>query len=218
MKTDAVILDVDGTLWDSTAIVARAWDKAIKEAGIEDVAVTADKLKGLFGKTMNVIADELLPETESEIRYQIMDVCCEYEHEALSKDPCQICYEDVIDTIKTLANQTDVCIVSNCQSGYIELFLEKTGLGDYVKDFECFGNTGNTKAENISLLVKRNVFEHPVYVGDTLGDMQASDLAGVPFVWASYGFGTADHYMVKIDRFKELLAGSVLKYMHKNNI
>lgn len=218
MTTDAVILDVDGTLWDSTGIVARAWIKALREAGIEDVEVTSDRLKGLFGKTMDVIADELLPETEAEKRYQIMDVCCVYEHEALLEDPCHICYDGVIETIKELSAMTDVCIVSNCQAGYIELFLEKTGLFDYVKDIECFGNNGNTKDENIRLLVERNGFEHPIYVGDTMGDMQASDGAGVPFVWASYGFGTPDHYMVKIDHFNELLAGSLIRFKHKNNV
>ncbi len=218
MKTDAIILDVDGTLWDSTEIVARAWNKAIHESGINDVDITADRLKSLFGKTMKEIADELLPETESKIRYQIMDRCCEYEHAALANDPCQICYDDVIRTVIELSKVTDVCIVSNCQSGYIELFLEKTNLGSYIKDFECFGNTGNTKAENIRLVVERNAFESPIYVGDTLGDMQAAELAGVSFVWASYGFGSANRYLVKIDCFKELLAGSLLKFRHKINV
>ena len=30
MKTDGIILDVDGTLWDSTPIVAGAWTRAVQ--------------------------------------------------------------------------------------------------------------------------------------------------------------------------------------------
>ena len=33
MQFDALILDVDGTLWNSTGIVAKAWTKAVREGG-----------------------------------------------------------------------------------------------------------------------------------------------------------------------------------------
>ena len=53
MKTDGIILDVDGTLWDSTPIVAGAWTRAVQEGGVPKRIVTADELKGLFGRTMD---------------------------------------------------------------------------------------------------------------------------------------------------------------------
>ena len=81
-----------------------------------------------------------------------MDVCCVYEHEALEKDPCHICYPGVADTIKELSKRTKLMIVSNCQSGYIELFLRKTGLEPYITDTECYGDTGKNKDENIRLV------------------------------------------------------------------
>ena len=89
-------------------------------------------------------------------------------------------------------------IVSNCQSGYIELFLKKTGLAPYVTDTECFGDTGMKKAENIRLVVARNGLQQPVYVGDTKGD-------GVPFVHAVYGFGRAVQPEAVIETFPKLL-------------
>ena len=121
MPFDGLILDVDGTLWDSTSIVADAWTKAVRENGCEDLTITADMLKQLFGKTMNVIADLLLPELSAEERCHIMDVCCKYEHRALEENECHICYSKVVDTIQTLSEKLPVFIVSNCQSGYIEL-------------------------------------------------------------------------------------------------
>lgn len=204
-KIDGIILDVDGTLWDSTGIVARAWTRAVRECGCPDMEVTADMLKGLFGKTMQVIADEMLPQLPREERYRCMEVCCGYEHEALVEDPCRICYPGVEDTIRKLSQSVRLFIVSNCQSGYIELFLEKTGLGPYITDIECYGNTKKTKGENIRLLMERNGLCHPVYVGDTQGDCDASHAAGVPFVFASYGFGAPDTWEDRICSFGELM-------------
>lgn len=203
-QTDGIILDVDGTLWDSTPIVAEAWTRAIKDGDGGEVQVTADRLKQLFGKTMDVIADQLLPQLDAQKRYKIMEICCKYEHQALEEDPCEICYPKVKETIRELAKTIPIFIVSNCQSGYIELFLEKTGLTDVVKDIECFGNTGKCKGDNIRLLAERNGLEAPVYVGDTQGDCDASKEAGVPFIFAAYGFGSADQKAGEIAQFEDL--------------
>ena len=206
-RIDAVILDVDGTLWNSTEIVADAWTRAVHEGGFSDLTVTPDRLKHLFGKTMKRIADELMPQAEESLRYGVLDKACVYEDAALEADPCHICYPGVPETIQALSRVISVCIVSNCQSGYIELFLRKTGLGEYVKDFECFGNNGLSKAQNIRLVADRNGFQSPVYVGDTQGDRDSSREAGVPFWWASYGFGEVDSCEKHLSTFGEVLDG-----------
>lgn len=59
MNIENIIFDVDGTLWDSTGEVAKAWNLAVKELGIECEEITSDTLKREFGKPMNVIADHL---------------------------------------------------------------------------------------------------------------------------------------------------------------
>ena len=43
-----------------------------------------------------------------------------------------------------------------------------------------------------------------VYVGDTAGDMTAAHSAGLPFIHAAYGFGTADSPEYVISSFSEL--------------
>lgn len=192
MKFDSFILDVDGTLWDSTGIVAKAWTDAVRKAGYPEFSVDADRLKGLFGRTMTVIADSLFPNLEQQERYRLLDFCCEAEHTALEENDCRICYPDVLDTIREMSREYQMFIVSNCQSGYIELFLEKTGLGCCIKDIECFGNTGKSKGENIRAVVNRNHLKRPAYVGDTIGDCDAAHEADVPFIFAEYGFGNVD--------------------------
>lgn len=204
-KIDGIILDVDGTLWDSTPLVAGAWTRAARECGLSECTVTADMLKGLFGRTMEVIAEKLFPEETPRRRREIMELCCRYEQEVLEKDECRICYPGVVETIRELSRKVPVFIVSNCQSGYIELFLEKTGLGPFVTDIECYGNNGKSKGENIRLLAGRNHLKCPVYVGDTQGDCDASGEAGVPFIYVEYGFGQTDHCEAAIREFADLL-------------
>ena len=201
---DGLILDVDGTLWDSTEIVAKAWTKAALEYGCHHTAITAERLKGLFGRTMEDIGKNLFPEYPEDKRKEILNQCCLYEHQALEEDECQICYPDVIQTIQKLAAKVPIFIVSNCQSGYIELFLKKTGLTSFVKDIECFGNTGKTKGENIRLVVERNRLRSAVYVGDTQGDCDAAGEAGIPFIHVSYGFGRVHNSDREINYFVEL--------------
>ena len=43
------------------------------------------------------------------------------------------------------------------------------------------------------------------YIGDTQGDLEATELAGIPFVYCTFGFGNPTHYWKKIDSFEELL-------------
>jgi len=62
-----------------------------------------------------------------------------------------------------------------------------------------------TKGENIKLIIERNNLINPVYVGDTDGDLKASRFAGIPFIYAQYGFGEANEYDYMINSFEELL-------------
>ena len=186
--TDGIIFDVDGTLWDSTPIVQKAWNKAIKDMGITGASVTADMLKGLFGLPMEDIIDAILPDESLEVRKAFKPLCFSYEHEFLDREP-GILYPELEETLAILSKRYPLFIVSNCQAGYIELFYKKTGLEKYFKDHLCPGDTGLLKADNILMIKDRYSLENPVYVGDTHMDEEACRKAGVPFIFAAYGFG-----------------------------
>ena len=98
-------------------------------------------------------------------------------------------YPDIIGTIASLAEKVPIFIVSNCQSGYIELFMKKTGCAGFITDHLCPGDTGMYKADNITKIAKDHGIKYPVYVGDTIMDKDACDRAGCVFVYARYGFG-----------------------------
>ena len=102
-------------------------------------------------------------------------------------------------------NKYDLYIVSNCQAGYIESFIEHYSLQEFFKDFECSGNTGMTKYENINSILKRNNILKAIYVGDTQKDYESAIKNELPFILAEYGFGNCDRYYKKIKDISELL-------------
>lgn len=202
---DSIIFDVDGTLWDSTNIVALSWNEYLLRETGKDYGLSAQRLKGLFGKILPDIAAALFPELSTQEQLRLIDGCCQAEHEVLLKE-CAPLYPQLSQTLDSLHRRYPLFIVSNCQAGYIEVFLEATGFSRFFTGHLCPGDTGMAKAENIQKIVRDYRLASPVYVGDTLGDFEACREAGVPFIFASYGFGEVPSPWKKITCPAELLA------------
>jgi phosphoglycolate phosphatase len=110
----------------------------------------------------------------------------------------------VLSLVPELSRGRPLFIVSNCQAGYIEVFLATSGLANYFRDFECWGRTGQSKAENLGSLVLRNGLGSPWFIGDTEGDRVAARENGVFFVHAAYGFGNVADCDATLSRFGEI--------------
>ncbi|MGN0305703.1 MAG: HAD family hydrolase, partial [Lachnospiraceae bacterium] len=161
---DALILDIDGTLWDSTAMVAKVWNQVLDTKTEVAFRATPEKLRNLFGRTLYEIAAVIFPELSAKEQQKLIDECCEKEHEYLSLHPGKI-FEGVVETIKELAKRYKICIVSNCEAGYIELVMKALGIEKDITDFECPGYTGKGKGHNLKLVMERNGFSSALYVG-----------------------------------------------------
>ncbi len=200
---DSIIFDVDGTIWDSTESVAASWNKAIRDHSNLDLTLEPVSLSRVFGKTMTEIAEVLFPTLETDKRMKLLDICFDEENRYLEGHPGTL-YPGVADTIRDLSQKYPLYIVSNCQCGYIEVMLRTTGLEPYIKDHLCFGETQVSKGETILMLMEKNGLKSPVYVGDTQGDADSCKVAGIPFIFAEYGFGSVPDAITCIHTFSEL--------------
>ena len=205
MNYESLIFDIDGTLWDSRALVAEGYNIQLKAEGLEHLYVNAEQLKALFGKVMTEIADVILASIPVPERYALMERCMATENKYLFENECKIGYPGVLETVRELAKKYRLFIVSNSQCGYPELCMDKLGLTPYIQGHLCFGDTGTSKGKTIRTLMETYDIRSCAYIGDTQGDYEATVEADVPFIWAAYGFGTPDGYAEKIDSFEELL-------------
>jgi len=203
-KYDSIIFDLDGTLWDSTANVALAWQAAISKVDYIKEEMTQERVRSITGMTYDAIFDKLFPELNTEQRKEVQALCAVSELEILHTKGGEL-YPQLEETLKYLAANYKLYIVSNCQNGYIELFLELNQLHGHFLGYQCFGTKGNPKADNIKDVVNDHQLKAPAYVGDTMGDYNAAKQAGVPFIFCNYGFGVVPDGMVAtISNFAEL--------------
>lgn len=204
MTADGILFDLDGTLWDSTSEILKTWQIVLDRHPNVRGPITMEELRGLMGLPMNVIASRLFPGLGEEEQMALMRECCQEENDYLRQHGGRL-FDGVEETLLELKKRYKLCIVSNCQKGYIEAFLTAHQLWDVFDDYLSFGETGLTKGENNRQVIARNGFENPVYVGDTQGDLQSAIDAGIPFVFCRYGFGQVTHFDETIDSFRQLL-------------
>ena len=194
---------MDGTLWDSSEEVAFAWSKAIESSPITDRVLEKEEFVQVMGMPMDELIETLFPELEAEEQKELLEFCGEAENQYLREHGGKL-YPKLEETLELLSQEYFLAIVSNCQCGYIETFLEHYGFEKYFQDFQCFGMNEAPKGENIRLVKERNHLTQAVYVGDIQGDYEASQMAQVGFIHAAYGFGEMEQEVPRIESFEKL--------------
>lgn len=189
MRYDAIIFDLDGTLWDSTRTVAESWNETLRREG-QDGVFSDEDIAGIMGCTDREIEKRLFSGF-MERAHELCTRCMEEEPSYVAVHGGNI-YEGVETMLETLSGKYPLFIVSNCQSGYVEAFLSYSGYGRFFKDYEYLGRKGLSKRENIRLIMERYGIERAVYVGDTTHDEKSAKDAGCDFIHASYGFGRCE--------------------------
>ena len=109
---DSIIFDVDGTLWDSTDVVADAWNQIMEKETDMTPNLTGTVLKGLFGRLLPDIAAVIFHEYPKERQLELIEACCAKEHEALLATPAPV-YPGLVDALSILSRHYPLYIVSN---------------------------------------------------------------------------------------------------------
>ena len=120
MNCEALIFDIDGTLWDSRQLVAEGYNIQLEKEGLSHLFVTAEDLQPLFGKVMTEIADTIFASIDPAQRYGLMERCMATENAYLFANECKIGYPKVKETLAELVKNHRLFIVSNSQCGYPE--------------------------------------------------------------------------------------------------
>ncbi|MBR6101984.1 MAG: HAD family hydrolase [Ruminococcus sp.] len=189
MSVKGILFDLDGTLWDSSEQVVAAWNLCIEEKTDRPERFTVEDMHRFMGKTLDVIAAMMFPSLPAEEQMRIIRMCFGYEEDHIKANRPYF-YEGEREVLESLAKKYKLAVVSNCQVGYIELYMGHCGFPELFCDFESAGNTGLSKGQNIRLVMERQGIDDCIYLGDTAGDEEAAREAGVKFIHAAYGYGT----------------------------
>lgn len=202
MPNDAIIFDIDGTLWNACPATAKGWNIGLNKLGIEK-NITPEQVESVTGNPNETCIDLLLSGLKNE--YPSLPATLEKcEMEVLKSEGGKF-YDGVLEGIKELASDYRLFLVSNCQAWYLDLFLVLSGLKPYIAGFNCHGISGKPKNEMLSDLKSNYSLNNPVYIGDTAGDENAAKQANVEFVHVSYGFGSSKKNAKKFNSFATLL-------------
>ena len=202
MKCDAIFFDLDGTLWDAAAASAHGWNLALAKLGVSR-RVTVDDIRSVSGTPFHQCVATLLPElsTASEATIHLLD-----EHERYGIEMIGgVLYDGVEDGLALLAVRYPLFLVSNCPDWYLEAFFRITGLRDRFVGSDCHGTSGLHKADMLRRLCGERGFGSAIYVGDTQGDRDAAEAAGMTFAFAGYGFGRTIAPKLCVTEFSDLI-------------
>ena len=201
---DSVLFDLDGTLWDITPTVANARNNIIRKLSLKIPLFTPSDIALTIGMPQDEVYQRAFPScSPGELKRVENEL--EAEIGVLLKAMGASVYPGVAAGLERLSKERKLFIVSNCGSEYLKNFIECSGFRHLFKDYECFGNTGLPKSENIKAVVQRNSLKTPVYVGDTQGDHEAAIAAGLPYIHMNYGFGRPLFSCPRVGSFSELV-------------
>ncbi len=201
-RPDSIIFDMDGTLWDAVDTYAESWNIVFKELGI-NIHVDRNELAKMVGWEGKKVHAVIMPDFDDEQRQSIYAKVNALRRVLLPQNG-GVLYEGVKEGLQKLASKYQLYIVSNCAVGIIRLFMDWAGINEHIIDEIAYGTNQMPKHYNIKLLIERHNLGNPVYVGDTEGDGEQSRLAGIPFVFVSYGFGNTDDHDIRFDSFTGL--------------
>ena len=199
----AIFFDLDGTLWDALEEINDSYNAFMLENNLP-YRFTKDITSSYMGLTPLETARLAFKDLDDDKAMKLFHLLFKFEIAYLRKHPGKL-YNNEEEVINALSKSYPLYIVSNADKGYIENYLFGCNMNQYFKGHICAGDTDCDKATNIKILMEKEGINEVIYVGDTLKDYEQSKKAGVQFIYASYGFGSIDFKVNKIDNLNELI-------------
>lgn len=213
-KPEAMIFDLDGTLFQTETIVLEAFRLTYAQLAEENLyhgKVPADQdILGCLGMLLEHIWERLMPGTTVEVRNRADELMMHYENELLEQGKGKL-YPAVVETLHALKAQG------------IRLFVGSNGQEDYVSDvtrhmgidslFDGLYSAGKyqtaTKVDLVHLLLTNHQIQSAWMVGDRSSDVEAGKKNDITAIGCDYaGFrksGELKGADAIITSFEELL-------------
>lgn len=208
-KTKIIILDFDGTLGDTTAVIIKTMLGAIQELGLP--ARTEQECAAMIGLRLTEVPAKLFPESNLDPDLYALTyrrLFNEYNVEGAVQ-----LYPNVIETLAALKERGLVLTIASSRSNAsLNAYIENLGLAPLIS-YVLGGNDvqeGKPHPEAVNRTLRELCF-HPdeaIVVGDTIFDIHMGRNAGTRTCGVTFGNGTRESLADAtwlIDDFSELM-------------
>lgn len=181
-----VIFDWDGTLFDSTGVIAYSFQKACVALGLP--APSIHEAKHVIGLGFNESIKHLVGTLDGK---QLAEFMAAYRRNYFAGEPLVTLYDGILDVLNGLQSQGRLMAVA---TGKSRAGLNRVLLDGGIKSYFDATRTADETASKphpqmlFELLEELDVAPHEaVMVGDTTYDIDMANAAGMPSVAVKYG-------------------------------
>ena len=198
LSVRAVLFDLDGTLVDSAPDLTLAANNMLNALGYTQVSCSqvkgwvGDGVRSLVERALTAIMEDVPTESLIEQGYILFQ---RYYAESVYQD--STLYPGVHKTLQTLSSSgLALACVTNKPSRFTKPVLDKSGLTGFFDVVVSGDDLLLKKPEPAPLEFAAEQLGVPlktcVLVGDSSNDVRAAVAAGIPVLWATYGYAGLD--------------------------
>lgn len=194
-KPEAMIFDMDGTLFQTETLLLPAYHKlfdTLRAEGHHTGETPKEELMlGCLGMLLEDIWKKVIPEGSPEAHRRADELLLQYELEGL-KGTDAVLYPGVEETLQELKRRgVRLFVASNGLEHYVKGIAEARNIMPLFEDLYSAGQHGTaTKVDLVALLLKNHGIERAWMVGDRSSDVEAGKENGQTVIGCQYaGFG-----------------------------
>ena len=215
MEIDAVLLDVDGTLFSSEGIIFQVYEDEFREFhrkyGVPKKIPTLQEIMAQIGKPVIEIFQNLAPGLAERERDSLSENILNNLVRRIGAGEGDH-YSGVFETVQKLSESGfEIYAASNGRFPYVNAILKKNGTLPFFKEVPAIDNvTIKNKNELVSYILQKYKIspERAVLIGDRNSDREAALVNGCKFIACSYGHGDKIEHegaIFFLDSFPDLL-------------
>ncbi|GEM_PF-4661522 len=152
-SVDALIFDMDGTLWNATASYAQVWNVALLQFGIE-AHFTASDMLPFMGMPIELIMNGLLSQYTQLDHAKFLDLAFKLEIDMMPQLG-GVLYPGVRDRLEKLSKFYKLFLLSNCGAQGLKNFMNFTGTQPLITDSISYGENPVPKSQNLGISDKK---------------------------------------------------------------